>query len=180
MRARYLTIDQYAIVALVAFGLSLQRGIHRELYSMVGIGVGARCRVVARTRHRSIARTSWSALLEGPGEDPSAAGGGSAFFPISRSPEDVAFVSVAIFILFVLVACQASGGRRCPALLPRLLACWGASLGSWCYHLVPLVPRASRHHRGVRRGCAQRAGQWPDPGAGGRVVRGDSDRLWLA
>jgi len=151
------TIDQYAIVgaALVAFGfIGLQRGIHRELYSMVGIGVGALLSGwLARTLTPQINRTHKLVrfALEGglSGEDPSAAWRRIGALPdLVRSPEDVAFVSVAIFILFVLVACL-WGQRRAPApfaLLPRLLGMLAGALNGFlvCYHLVPLVFAAPR------------------------------------
>lgn len=151
------TIDQYAIVgaALVVFGfIGLQRGIHRELYSMAGIGVGALssgwlARALAPHINRTY-RLSRFALEGGlSGEDPSASWRRIGAMPdLVRSAEDVSFVSVVVFVLLVLVACL-WGQRRAPApfsLLPRLLGLLAGALNGFlvCYHLVPLVFPAPR------------------------------------
>lgn len=151
------TIDQYAIVgaALLVFGfVGLQRGIHRELYSMVGIGIGALLSGwLARALGPQINRTYRLGrfALEGgfSGEDPTAAWRRIGALPdLVRTPEDVSFVSVTIFCLIVLVA-GLVGQRRARApfsLLPRVLGLFAGALNGFlvCYHLVPLVFPAPR------------------------------------
>lgn len=152
------TIDQYAIVgaALLAFGfVGLQRGVHRELISMAGIGVGALlsgwlARVLAPQINRTYRLTRFA--LEGglSGEDPTDAWRRINALPdLVRSADDALGVSVVIFCLIVLVA-YLWGQRRAPApmtLLPRLLGLLAGALNGFivCYYLVPLVfpkPRA--------------------------------------
>jgi hypothetical protein len=152
------TIDQYVIVgaALVVFGfIGLQRGVHRELFSMVGIGIGALlsgwlARALAPQINRMY-RLGRFALEGGlSGEDPAAAWRRIGAMPdLVQSADDRLFVSVVIFCLIVLTA-YLWGQRRAPApfvLLPRLLGLLAGALNGFlvCYYLVPLVfpkPRA--------------------------------------
>jgi uncharacterized membrane protein required for colicin V production len=152
------TIDQYVIVgtALVAFGfIGLQRGVHRELHSMVGIGIGALlsgwlARTLAPQINRLYRLGRYALEVGLSGEDPGVAWRRIGATPdLVQATENVSSASVVVFCLIVLVAFM-WGQRRVAAphaFLPRLLGMLAGALNGFlvCYYLVPLVfptPRA--------------------------------------